>query len=129
MASPSDRKYTKSHEWAKKENGRVTIGISQFAVDELTDITFVDLPQVGREVKAAQPFGEIESVKATSELFAPVSGKVVAVNEDLANDPGLVNNDPWDSGWLIAIEPSNPSELDGLMDSASYDKQIAAEGH
>ncbi len=127
MASPNDRKYLKSHEWAKKENGRVTIGISQFAVDELTDITYVELPQVGKQITAGQAFGEIESVKATSELMAPVSGEVVAVNEELANDPGLINNDPWEAGWLIAVQPSNAAELDALMAAAVYDKQVEAE--
>lgn len=123
MAAPSDRKYTASHEWAKDEDGQVVVGISQFAVDELTDITFVDLPGVGAEVSAGKAFGEIESVKATSELFAPVSGKVSAVNEQLADDPGLINNDPWDAGWLIKVTPSNAAELDNLLDSKAYEEQ------
>jgi len=128
MLSPADRKYLPSHEWAKKDNGRVTVGLSQFAVDELTDITYVELPAVGKQVTAGQSFGEIESVKATSELIAPVSGKVVAVNEELANNPGLVNNDPWEAGWLIAVQPTNLTELDKLMDGAAYDTQAGA-GH
>ncbi len=129
MASPNDRRYLKTHEWAKKDDGRVVIGISKFAVDELTDITYVELPPAGRQVTAGQAFGEIESVKATSELFAPVSGQVVAVNEALADDPGLINNDPWEAGWMIAVEPSNPAEWDSLLDAAEYDQQISAERH
>jgi len=123
MASPNDRKYLKTHEWAKPDDGRVLVGISQFAVDELTDITFVDLPAVGKAVTAGEAFGEIESVKAISSLYAPVSGTIAAVNEVLADEPGLVNNDPWEAGWLIAVTPSNPAELDALMDGPTYDAQ------
>ncbi|MCG3181324.1 MAG: Glycine cleavage system H protein [Phycisphaerae bacterium] len=126
MASPSDRRYSKSHEWAKKDNGQVTVGISQFAVDELTDITYVELPAVGAAVRAGKAFGEIESVKATSELFSPISGKIVAVNEQLADDPGLINNDPWEAGWLIRVQPSNATELDALLDSQAYDAQAGS---
>ncbi len=123
MSAPSDRKYTKSHEWVKDEAGQVVVGITQFAVDELTDITYVELPAVGTEVEAGKPFGEIESVKATSELYAPISGKVAAVNEELEDDPGKVNADPWDAGWLIRIDPSDASQLDGLMDAKAYTEQ------
>jgi glycine cleavage system H protein len=126
MASPSDRKYTRSHEWAKQDDGKVVVGLSQFAVDELTDITFVELPSVGSEVKSGDSFGEIESVKATSDLYSPVSGKVAEVNGQLEDDPGLINNDPWEAGWLIKVDPADTAELDNLMDSAAYDQQAGS---
>ena len=129
MPVPNDRKYSQTHEWFKPEGKTVTVGITQFAADELTDITYVELPPVGKPVTAGQPFGEIESVKATSELFAPLSGKVAAINKDLADNPGLINEDPWEAGWLIAIAPSNPTEFDSLMDGAEYDRQVEAEKH
>jgi glycine cleavage system H protein len=126
MASPSDRKYTRSHEWAKQDDGKVVVGLSQFAVDELTDITFVELPSVGSEVKSGDSFGEIESVKATSDLYSPVSGKVAEVNGQLEDDPGLINNDPWEAGWLIKVDPADTAELDNLMDSDAYDQQAGS---
>ena len=123
MGSPTDRKYLPSHEWAKVDGGLVVIGLSKFAVDELTDITYVELPAVGKQITAGQSFGQIESVKATSDLYAPVSGKVEAVNTKLATEPGAINADPWTDGWMIAVTPSNPGDLDRLLDSAAYDKQ------
>ena len=128
MGSPTDRKYLPSHEWAKVDGGRVVIGLSKFAVDELTDITYVELPAVGKQITAGQPFGQIESVKATSDLFAPVSGKVEGVNAKLATEPGAINADPWADGWMIAVTPSNPADLGRLLDSVAYDTQTA-EGH
>ena len=121
MPSPDDRKYLKSHEWCKKDSGLVVVGITQFAADELTDITFVDLPEVGRELQAGSSFGEIESVKATSEVFAPISGVVKQVNTALDEDPGLLNRDPFGEGWIIKIEPVGEVIAEGLMDAADYD--------
>lgn len=125
MAVPQDRKYTQTHEWFKVEGNQVTVGISKFAADELTDITYVDLPEVGSEVVAGEDFGEIESVKATSGLFCAVSGKVIAVNEELADKPELVNNDPFNGGWMLKIECTDLSPLDKLLDSAAYERMIA----
>lgn len=125
MAVPQDRKYAQTHEWFKPEGNTVTVGISQFAADELTDITYVDLPKVGSAVAAGEDFGEIESVKATSGLFCAVSGKVIAINERLADEPELVNNDPFGDGWMIKIECSDLGPLEKLMDAGAYEKMIA----
>jgi glycine cleavage system H protein len=125
MAVPQDRKYAQTHEWFKPEGNTVTVGISQFAADELTDVTYVELPKVGSAVTAGEDFGEIESVKATSGLFCAVSGKVVAINERLADEPELVNNDPFGEGWMIKIECSDLGPLEKLMDSGAYEKMIA----
>ncbi|NLX07218.1 MAG: glycine cleavage system protein GcvH [Phycisphaerae bacterium] len=125
MDVPADRKYTKSHEWHKLQDDLVVIGISEHAVTELTDITYVDLPKPGTKVTAGEPFGEIESVKATSELFSGISGEVTQVNETLASDPGLLNRDPYDSGWLIKVRPLDISELDKLMPAEAYQGTLA----
>lgn len=122
---PADRKYSKTHEWFQVSGSRVTMGITQFAADELTDVTFVSLPQPGTAVKAGKPFGEIESVKATSELFSAVEGKVVEVNGELGNTPELVNSDPFGQGWMIRLEVSDLSPLDALMDAGAYDRMIS----
>lgn len=121
MSVPGDRKYLASHEWFKAEGDLVVVGITQSAADELTDITYVQLPKVGTKVSAGKPFGEIESVKATSDLYSGVSGEVVAVNDALNSQPGLVNTDPFTGGWMIKIKASAPGELDGLMDSGAYE--------
>lgn len=123
MASPADLRFLESHEWHRRENGTVTLGISRFAVDELTDVTYVELPSVGDELKAGDSIGEIESVKATSDIYTGVSGKVAEVNEKVQDDPSLVNNDPYGDGWLIKVEVSDPSELEKLMDAETYDKK------
>jgi glycine cleavage system H protein len=125
MAVPQDRKYAQTHEWFKPEGNTVTVGITQFAADELTDITYVELPEVGSETTAGEDFGEIESVKATSGLFCAVSGKVTAINERLADEPELVNNDPFGEGWMIKIECRDLSPLEKLLDAAAYEKMIA----
>src|SRR3954468_19685663 len=104
MAAPADRRYTRTHEWHKQEGDLVTIGITRHAVDELTDVTFVDLPAVGKKVQAGQRFGEIESVKATAELNAAVSGEVVEINATLRDDPSQVNSDPYGKGWMVKIK-------------------------
>jgi len=125
MAVPTDCRYAQTHEWFKVEGSVVTIGITQFAADELTDITFVDLPAVGTTVQAGQRVGEIESVKATSELYSAVGGKVVARNERLANEPELVNSDPFGDGWMLKIEAGDTAPLAKLLDAAAYEKMIA----
>ena len=129
MPVPSDRKYLKSHEWFLPEGGGdvVTIGITQFAADELTDITYVDLPEVGDDVTAGESFGEIESVKATSDLMSGVSGEVIEVNADVGNDPSLVNSDPHEAGWMLKVRMSDPGQLDKLLGDADYLKQTGAE--
>jgi len=125
-ANPADRKYSKTHEWFLVEGDVVTIGITKFAADELTDITFVDLPAVGSVVTAGQSFGEIESVKATSEMFSAVGGEVVEVNDELANDPGLINSDSFGAGWMIKVRASDLAGLDQLMDAPAYDAMLRA---
>ena len=121
---PDDLLYTKDHEWARLEtkNGQkvVTVGITRFAVDQLGDVTQVELPKEGETVKAAEVFGSVESVKAVSDLFAPVSGKVVKVNSPLADSPEYVNEDPYDEGWMIQVEVADAGELDKLLDSDAY---------
>jgi glycine cleavage system H protein len=118
---PAGLKYTKDHEWARIEGDLIRVGITQHAVEQLGDVTLVDLPKVGTTVKTGAHFGDIESVKAVSELFAPLGGEVVEVNTTLANKPELVNEAPYESGWMIAIRPSDPSQLDALLDAAAYE--------
>ncbi len=125
MAVPNDRKYSQTHEWFKAEGNTVTIGITQFAADELTDITYVDLPKVGSQVEGGKNFGEIESVKATSELYCAVSGEVIAVNKRLADEPGLVNSDPLGEGWMLKLRTNDLRPLDNLLDGPAYEKMIA----
>lgn len=123
---PSDLKYTKEHEWAKieGEGDLVRIGVTSHAVDQLGDVTLVDLPSAGSDVQANERFGDIESVKAVSELFAPVSGEIVEVNEELESSPELVNEAPYEQGWIIVIRCSEPGEIARLMDSASYEEYL-----
>ncbi len=123
MTTPTDRKYLESHEWHKLDGETITIGITQIAADELTDITFVDLPKVGAKVVANKPFGVIESVKATSDLYSGITGEVVAINEALKNDPGLVNRDPHAAAWMIKVKPANVAELDKLLPADEYLKR------
>lgn len=125
MAVPNERKYSQTHEWFKADGDVVTVGITQFAADELTDITYVDLPKVGAPVAGGSHFGEIESVKATSELYCAVSGEVIAVNERLADEPGLVNSDPFEAGWMIKLKCRDLGPLGKLLDGPAYDTMIA----
>ncbi len=120
----SDRKYAESHEWAKEESGLVVVGVSDYAQNQLGDVVFVELPAVGKEVTAGGTFGVVESVKAASDLFSPVSGKVEAVNEKLAADPALVNKDAFGDGWMIKVRPSDSADLGKLLDAATYQKKI-----
>jgi glycine cleavage system H protein len=126
-----DRKYTKDHEWAKEEDGKIYFGISAFAVDQLGDITLVSLDVgVGDEVKAGEAFGTIESVKTLSDLYAPISGKVVEINDALENEPELVNEDPWEKGWMVAIEPSNwEGERGEMLEHNAYRTHLEASEH
>jgi glycine cleavage system H protein len=122
--APKDYRYLESHEWHKLEaDGTVTLGITHFAADELTDITYVALPKVGDEVAANARWGEIESVKATSDLYTGVGGTVTAVNNDLASNPGLVNSDPYNAGWMIKIKPTSPEEFQKLLSAGDYLKK------
>ena len=123
MSVPKDRKYLESHEWHKLDGDTVTIGITQIAADELTDITYVSLPAVGAKVSANKAFGEVESVKATSDLYSGVSGVVTAVNQQLGSNPGLVNQDPHEAGWMIKVKVSNPGELEKLLPADEYAKR------
>lgn len=117
---PSGLLFTKDHEWAKLDGNVVTIGITHHAQDALGEIVFLDLPDVGRVLKKGDTFGAVESIKAVSDLYSPVSGKVVTVNSDLANEPGRVNSDPYSGAWMVKVELSNPAELKELMDTAAY---------
>ncbi len=125
MSVPSDRRFLATHEWHKLDGDICTLGISQFAADELTDVTYVSLPAAGKEITAGQPFGEIESVKATSDLNAGVSGVVTEVNEKLNDAPELVNSDPFGDGWMIKVKVGDGSQHAGLLDAEAYTAQIA----
>ncbi|WP_147804312.1 glycine cleavage system protein GcvH [Alkalicoccus halolimnae] len=127
MSVPKEFKYSEEHEWVKEENGNVRIGITHFAQAELGDIVFVELPEVGDEIQAEDPFGSVESVKTVSELYAPLSGKVVEINEELEDSPELVNESPHEKAWMIVIEPSDKSQMDNLMDADAYKKMIDEE--
>ncbi len=129
---PSNLRYSKTHEWVRVEGDEAFIGVSDHAQDELGDVVFLDLPwdDVGaREVTAGDHFGDIESVKATSELFTPVSGMITRVNEALRDSPEVVNTDPYGDGWMLAIRMSNPAEVEAMLDAAAYTAFIAGEGH
>jgi glycine cleavage system H protein len=123
MPVPTDRTYLETHEWHKLDGGVVTIGITQIAADELTDITFVALPKVGDKVAANASWGEIESVKATSNLYTGVGGTIAEVNEQLKANPALVNSDPYNAGWMIKIKPTNPDEVKKLLSADDYLKK------
>jgi glycine cleavage system H protein len=126
---PQNLKYTKEHEWTRKEGKSVVVGITSHAQEELGDVVYVELPKIGSAITAGVPFGVIESTKAVSELFAPISGKVVKVNESLTGSPQTVNEDPYHAGWLIEVEPSDARQVDQLMDASAYEKlvQVKAE--
>lgn len=123
MPVPNDRTYLETHEWHKLDGGVVTIGITQIAADELTDITFVALPKVGTKVSANARWGEIESVKATSDLYCGISGTVTEVNESLSSNPGVVNSDPYNAGWMIRVKPDSADEVKKLLSADDYLKK------
>ncbi len=122
--TPDDCRYLESHEWARPDNGTVRIGITDFAQDELGDIVFVELPGEGDTVEQENDFGVIESIKAVSDLYAPVSGTVAAVNDDLITAPELVNEDPYGDGWMLEVELDDESEMDALLSPSAYREQI-----
>ncbi|MDO5376112.1 glycine cleavage system protein GcvH [Staphylococcus rostri] len=124
MAVPSNLKYSKEHEWVKVEGNTAIIGITDFAQNELGDIVFVELPEVDDEVSEGDTFGSVESVKTVSELYSPVSGKVIEVNENLEDEPEAVNESPYENAWMVKVELSDESELDALLDAASYEAMI-----
>lgn len=127
MSLPKELLYSDEHEWVKEEGDKVRIGITDFAQSELGDIVFVELPEVGDEITADEPFGSVESVKTVSELYAPLSGKVVEVNEDLEDNPEYVNESSYEKAWMIVIEPSDRSEFDNLMSAEDYEKLTTTE--
>lgn len=120
MSVPQNLLYTKEHEWVKIEDGKATIGITDFAQSELGDIVFVELPEVGDTITLDQPFGNVESVKTVSELYAPVTGTVVEVNEELSDSPELVNESAYENAWMIVVELSNPAEEEQLLTADAY---------
>ena len=117
---PENIKYSKDHEWAAIQGDIVTVGINDYAQDQLGEVVFVEMPQVGDKFDKGEEFGTVESVKAVSEIYCPVSGEVVEINEALEDAPELVNNDPYKEGWIMKIKPDNPSEMDDLLDKAAY---------
>ncbi len=125
MALPDDLRYSKEHEWVRVEGSRATIGITSFAADELGDIVFVELPDVGSSLGQFATFGVVESVKAVSDLFSPISGEVVEVNEALRESPELLNSDPFGDGWIAKVELADASEVDALMDADAYTAETA----
>ena len=128
MAYPANFRYTKEHEWVNVESGTATIGITDYAQSELGDVVFVELPKIGAKLEAGKSFGNVESVKAVSEIYAPAGGEVTAANAELTNKPELLNSDPHGAGWLIKIKLTNAAEIGGLMDAAAYEAFIAAKG-
>jgi glycine cleavage system H protein len=123
---PTDLRYTNDHEWVRVDGDEATIGITAYAADQLGDIVFVELPDVGRVLEQFAAFGVVESVKAVSDLFAPVSGEVTAANQDLAGNPELVNGDPYGGGWMVRVRLADTAQVDGLLDPDAYDALIAA---
>lgn len=122
---PEDLKYTPTHEWVSKESDEtVRIGITDHAQESLGDLVFVELPAVGDQIEQGDACAVVESVKAASDIYSPITGDVVAVNEDLEDDPGLVNSDPYGDGWLFAVDPSDESEMDSLLDAADYEESL-----
>jgi glycine cleavage system H protein len=127
MGSPDDRRYSKEHEWIRQEGDVAYIGITDYAQDQLGDVVYVDLPEPGATITQFEKMGEIESVKAVSELYAPASGEVVMANEAVVQKPELVNTDPHGQGWLLQVKLTDPSQLDALLDAAAYDVFTAGE--
>jgi glycine cleavage system H protein len=130
MMDPKTLRYAKTHEWTHLEGNVVTIGISKFAADQLTDITYIELPDVGDHVFKGQDFGSIETVKAVSELYSPIDGEVIAINEKLEEDPNLITREPFTGGWLIKVQVEKPSaDLGALLSPEQYAKQVESEQH
>ena len=125
MEFPQDLRYTDQHEWARLEGSRIRVGITDYAQDALGDVVYVDVPEVGTEVQAGQPFGEVESTKSVSDVYAPVAGTVVEVNSELADVPQRLNEDPYGEGWICVIEPADQNAFGSLLDADAYRKLIA----
>ena len=125
MDVPAELKYTKEHEWVKLDGNTAIIGITDYAQGELGDIVFVELPEIGTEVKQLDSFGTIEAVKAVSDMYSPVSGKVIGINSAVEEDPMVINRDPYGEGWMLKVEISNPAELGQLLDADGYQKLLA----
>jgi glycine cleavage system H protein len=125
MSYPTDRRYTKDHEWVRVSGETATFGITDYAQHELGDVVFVDLPVAGTKVAAGQSFGTVESVKAVSEIYAPVSGEVVEINSSLSDSPEKINQDPHGAAWLMKVRLANPAEINSLMDAAAYEAYLA----
>jgi glycine cleavage system H protein len=126
---PADLRYTREHEWARQEGARIRVGITAYAQEQLGDVVFVELPKVGVKVTAHQAFGVVESVKAVSDLFAPISGQVAEANTELAQKPETVNQDPYGKGWMLVVTPSDPGQWNELLTSAQYEEFLAQGGH
>lgn len=126
---PDNLRYTKDHEWVELKGDTGTVGISFFAQEELGDVVFVELPEVGRSLKAGEEFGTIESVKAVSEVYSPLSGEIVEINSELKDHPEWVNQEPYGKGWLLKVRVSDPKQLDGLMEAAAYSDFVGRGGH
>jgi glycine cleavage system H protein len=126
---PKDLRFAPTHEWAKLEGSTCTVGITKFAVDQLTDVVYIELPDVGDHVFAGEDFGEIESVKSVNDLYSPCDGEVIAVNKKLEDDPTIINKDPYGEGWMIKIKVEPGTKLDKMLSQADYEKQIASQGH
>jgi glycine cleavage system H protein len=126
---PKTLRFTPTHEWVDLQGDVATVGISRFAVDQLTDLIMIELPAVGTRLTAGKSFGEVESVKAVSDLYAPIGGDVVAVNDDVVSNVQLLAEDPYEKGWLIKVKVGDPAELAGLLDLEAYEKRVAEEDH
>ena len=124
MGYPSDVRYTREHEWARLENGLVTVGITSYATEQLGDVVFVELPAVGKKFDASKPFGVVEAVKTVSDLYSPISGEVVEVNQALGGNPALVNQQPYGEGWMIKLKPRDPGEINQLLSNQDYEKML-----
>jgi glycine cleavage system H protein len=124
VSFPEDLRYTAEHEWAREQSGLVTVGITGYATEQLGDVVFVELPAIGRKLEAGKSFGVVEAVKTVSDLYAPIAGEVVEVNAALADDPAVVNREPYGQGWMVRIKPSDPAGLGKLLSSADYAKLV-----
>ena len=124
MTFPDELRYTTEHEWAREQNGVVTVGITGYATEQLGDVVFVELPAVGKKFDASKPFGVVEAVKTVSDLYSPISGEVVEVNQALGGNPALVNQQPYGEGWMIKLKPRDPGEINQLLSNQDYEKML-----
>lgn len=128
MEYPQELKYTSEHEWATEDDGRVRVGITDFAQDALGDVVYVDIPEEGTEVQAGEPFGEVESTKSVSDIYSPVTGRIVERNVALSETPELVNRDPYGEGWMVVIQAAEAGQMEGLMDASAYRRMVEEGG-